>query len=162
MAYQRQYGNEAALATALRYLSFDVGWIPVIGVGSIGLDMLANNIEGKPAISEEDVPFVAMAAIPGLGPIGKLGKLGKAATTPFRSDVGHIFRSKGGHLLEDTPANRELIQSAIGKENLVMEKSLREGGTLQKYQKMLPDGTQAWAEVRGGEITNGGLNVIPK
>ncbi|MHC6219216.1 hypothetical protein [Arthrobacter sp. MMS24-S77] len=41
--------------------------------------MWANTIEGKPALSEDDAPYLAMSALPGIGSIGKLGKLGKAA-----------------------------------------------------------------------------------
>lgn len=33
---------------------------------------------------------------------------------------------------------------------------------LEKYSKVLPDGTQAWAQVRNGQITNGGLDVTPR
>jgi hypothetical protein len=44
----------------------------------------ANTIEGKPAISEEDAPYIAMSAIPGTGSVGKLGKLGKAGGEVLR------------------------------------------------------------------------------
>lgn len=30
------------------------------------------------------------------------------------------------------------------------------------YQEVLPDGRQAWAEVHNGQITNGGVNNVPK
>lgn len=58
--------------------------------------------------------------------------------------------------------NRSLIQSALGNANLRTTITLKGGETLQKYYRKLPDGTQAWAEVRNGAITNGGLNVIPR
>lgn len=36
-------------------------------------------------------------------------------------------------------------------------------GSHDRYFKGLSDGTQAWAEPRNGaEITNGGLNVVPR
>lgn len=118
MAYQRKYGSEAALATGLRYLSFDVGFIPFVGAGSIGLDMWANTIEGKPAISEEDAPYIAMSVMPGIGSIGKIGKLGKvgsvaartgekvadvathgnSASSPARSYLYRLYDSEGGYL----------------------------------------------------------------
>jgi hypothetical protein len=59
-------------------------------------------------------------------------------------------------------ATGTLIQSAIDQANLRSTDVLKDGaGTLEGYYKTLSDGTRAWAEVRGGEITNGGINVIP-
>lgn len=68
----------------------------------------------------------------------------------------HIFRKKGGHLLGDTPENRErLLQVTSTRDNYV--------GTDKHandiYLKKNPDGTQSWAEVREGEIRNGGVNT---
>lgn len=81
---------------------------------------------------------------------------------PAQSD-SHAGSKHGGHLLEDTPAKRDLIQSAIDQANLRSADVLKDVvGTLEKYYKTLPDGTQAWAEVRDGEITGGGINVIPR
>ncbi|MER6523028.1 polymorphic toxin-type HINT domain-containing protein, partial [Streptomyces sp. NPDC001553] len=83
----------------------------------------------------------------------------------FRSNTAHIFRDgHPGHLTVDTPENRKIIQSAIDPENLRSKIELPNGGgTLEKYFKTLPDGTQAWAEVRNGTtITNGGLNPTPR
>lgn len=65
-------------------------------------------------------------------------------------------------LAEDTAENRALIKSALNPANLADMITLKDGTTLQKYSRSLPDGTQAWAVVRNGEITNGGLNVIPR
>lgn len=92
----------------------------------------------------------ATKAAQGLGEIG------------FRSDVSHIFRKAKGHLADDTVENRELIKSALDPANLRDTITLKDGTTLQKYFKDLPDGTQAWAEVRNGEISNGGLNVTSR
>ncbi len=82
----------------------------------------------------------------------------------FREGTSHIFRDAAGHLLEDTPANRELIQSAVGDAFKVGERTLpRAGGTLTQYRRLLDDGRQVWAEVRNGsEITNGGVNEVPR
>lgn len=41
--------------------------------------MWANTLEGKPAISEDDAPYIAMSALPGIGSVGKLGKIAKGA-----------------------------------------------------------------------------------
>jgi hypothetical protein len=100
---------------------------------------------------------------------GGLGKVisvvrsaGGEASIAFRSDTSHIFRSAVGHLVEDTAANRALIQSAVRPGNLVAERSLG-SSVLRSYQKLLPDGSQVWAEVRdGAEITNGGVNSVPR
>jgi RHS repeat-associated protein len=90
------------------------------------------------------------------------GKTGNDTEPPaFRSDTSHIFRADRGHLSEDNPENRALIESAIKPENALAPKYLRGGGVLYRYAEELPDGNEVWAEVRNGEITNGGLNVKP-
>ena len=71
--------------------------------------------------------------------------------------LGHIFRDAPGHLAEDTPENRALIQSAIKSANYV--RTGRGGEIL--YRETLPDGTQVWAKVFRGRITNGGVNQTP-
>ncbi len=69
----------------------------------------------------------------------------------------HIFRDAEGHLAEDTPENRALIESAFKSENYV-----RTGGRGEElYRETLPNGTQVWAKVFNGSITNGGLNQVP-
>lgn len=56
-----------------------------------------------------------------------------------------------------------MIQGAIDAANLRSTITLPDGSTLAKYFQTLPDGTQAWVEVRNGvEITNGGVNVTPR
>jgi hypothetical protein len=87
-----------------------------------------------------------------------------ATSFPFRSDTSHIFREAAGHFPIDTPGNRAVIQSAVEPEFLVASKPLGPdgvNGVLDIYQRTLADNTQAWAEVRNGVITNGGLNVPP-
>ncbi len=69
----------------------------------------------------------------------------------------HIFRDAEGHLAEDTPENRALIESAVKSENYV-----RTGGRGEElYRETLLNGTQVWAKVFNGSITNGGLNQVP-
>jgi hypothetical protein len=87
---------------------------------------------------------------------------GELPVVGFRSDVSHIFRSARGHLSQDTPENRDLIRSAIDPVHLRQSITLPGGTTLQKYFKDLPDGTQVWVEVRNDQITNGGLNDVPR
>jgi len=69
----------------------------------------------------------------------------------------HIFRDTAGHLAEDTPENRGLIESAVKPGNYV--RTGGEGDVL--YRETLPNGTQVWAKVFNGSITNGGLNQVP-
>jgi len=70
---------------------------------------------------------------------------------------GHIFRDALGHLAEDTPENRSLIEGAVKPGNYV--RTGAEGDVL--YRETLPNGTQVWAKVFNGSITNGGLNQVP-
>ena len=56
--------------------------------------------------------------------------------------VGHIFRDAEGHLAEDTPENRALIESVVESKNYVRTGS--EGDVL--YREMLPDGTPGVGE----------------
>ena len=79
----------------------------------------------------------------------------------FKADTSHIFRNAPGHLLEDIPANRALLQGAVKPENFVGTRG--PGGAISVYREVLPDGRQVWVEVRNGtEITNGGVNPSPR
>ena len=76
-----------------------------------------------------------------------------------QNKIGHIFKDSRGHLNKDTPENRAFIESSTANpENKVATNS--HGADI--YLKTMPDGTQAWAEVREGEIRNGGKNSFPK
>jgi hypothetical protein len=77
------------------------------------------------------------------------------------SNTSHIFRDAAGHLAEDNPANRALLQDAVRSGNLVDTRIIR-SGVLRSYQQVLDDGRVVWVEVRNGtEITNGGVNAVP-
>lgn len=98
------------------------------------------------------------------GPVlGKLPGVPQPILKPrFRDDTLHMFRVDKGHV-PDTPGNRQILQDAIRPENVFKTQVTREGGTLVEYRVIRPDGTQAWVQVRNGEeITNGGINVIPR
>ncbi|RIJ68750.1 hypothetical protein D1871_22540 [Nakamurella silvestris] len=109
-------------------------------------------------------PATPTITTPGLPQDVAVNKMAAEAggTVGFRSDTAHIFRNATGHLAEDTPGNRAIVRGAVRPENLRSTVTLGEGGILDKYFQDLPDGTQAWAEVREGFITNGGLNVKPR
>jgi RHS repeat-associated protein len=70
----------------------------------------------------------------------------------------HIFRDAEGHLVDDTPENRALIEGAVKPGNYVETKYPQ----VDVYRETLPDGTQVWAEVKDGSITNGGVNTTPR
>jgi RHS repeat-associated protein len=74
------------------------------------------------------------------------------------NSASHIFRDAPGHLAEDTRENRALIEGAVNQGNYV---DTHEPG-VSVYRETLPNGTQVWAEVYNGEITNGGLNATPR
>lgn len=110
---------------------------------------------------------VGLHAVPQLRLVSATGVAAETATDAasvgFRSDATHIFRNAAGHFADDTAANRAIIRGAVDPANLRSTITLKDGATLSKYFQTLPDGTQAWAEVRNGtDITNGGLNVIPR
>jgi len=57
-----------------------------------------------------------------------------------------------------TVANRAVIQAAA--DSGVLVKTTPAG--VQTFHQLLPDGTQAWARVFRGEITSGGVNIVPR
>jgi hypothetical protein len=91
----------------------------------------------------------------------RAGVAAEDAGLAFRSDASHIFRNAAGHIAEDTPENRALLRRAVKPENLVGTRG--PGGSISVYRELLSDGRQVWVEVRRGtEITNGGINEVPR
>ena len=74
------------------------------------------------------------------------------------SRAEHTFRDAEGHFA-DTPANRTLLIDTAGNSSNLL--GTDKWGN-DWYAKTQPDGTQVWASVREGKITNGGLNVTPR
>ena len=72
--------------------------------------------------------------------------------------ASHMFGSRAGHII-DTPENRQLlIDTASDSKNLYgVDTHGNEG-----YAKELADGRQIWVNVRGNNITNGGINDTPR
>jgi RHS repeat-associated protein len=97
--------------------------------------------------------LVTAVLIPGDGE----AEIGAEGARIDESAAEHIFRDAEGHLAEDTPENRALIESVVKPENYV--RTGGEGDVL--YRETLSNGTQAWAKVFNGAITNGGLNQVP-
>ena len=108
--------------------------------------------------------FVTFSTIFSFGADG-LGGLGSDLTDNAGSEsyriaagnAGHMFRDAANHIA-DTPANRRLItEVANNPANYV--KTVKGVST---YRKLLGNGRQVWVEVHGGEITNGGINRVPR
>ncbi len=74
------------------------------------------------------------------------------------ANVGHIFKKGRGHFDRDTPENRAFIEAAANSGNKVGVKTTG----VEVYLRTMPDGSQSWAEVWKGKITNGGRNPFPK
>ena len=89
---------------------------------------------------------------------GLLGSTADEAAPIAEDNVGHIFRDAPGHLAEDTPVNRAIIQGTVSPDNYVGTDS----NGVATYRQVLPNGTQSWAELYQGQITNGGLNNVPR
>jgi hypothetical protein len=83
---------------------------------------------------------------------------GKRLTTN-EAQLKHMFRDSEGHFLQDTPTNRAMIENTANKSKNFL--GVDKYGN-RWYAETLPNGTQTWAEVRNGVITEGGLNQIPR
>lgn len=79
--------------------------------------------------------------------------------TISENDTPHIFRDKIGHFKENTAQNRELLIAVASDQNNFLGPCER--GSLW-YAKTNEYGIQIWAEVRNGQIRNGGYNTVPK
>ena len=123
----------------------------------------AENGEGISSEAEyaaEGVFGLLLTALTAAGGEALVSRMFAKEATPFAEDnLAHIFRNAPGHLAEDTPANRSLLQSAVRPWNYVGTDSVSRVAT---YRKLLSDGRQVWVEVRNGVITNGGINAVPR
>ena len=70
----------------------------------------------------------------------------------------HIFRNTEGHI-KDTPANRQLLERIANNPKYRLGPD--EHGNMYHGLTRL-DGTQVWVIIRDGQITNGGINLVPK
>jgi hypothetical protein len=73
--------------------------------------------------------------------------------------IGHIFRQADGHFEEDTAANRQNLIDVASRPSSLLGTD-RFGNAW--YAETLGDGRQVWVQVRGGRITNGGVNLTPR
>ena len=84
------------------------------------------------------------------------------SNTPIKineKNIGHIFRDEEGHFQKDTAKNRALIEHVVNEKINFL--GLDKYGN-EWYAEILDDGKQIWAQVRNGQIRNGGVNNLPK
>lgn len=73
--------------------------------------------------------------------------------------IGHIFGDAEGHFAEDAQLNRRpLLDTANRPGNFVGAD--RFGNAW--FAETRADGSQIWVQVRGGNITNGGIDPRPR
>ena len=124
-----------------------------IGVWINGLRAFKNALTGE---------IVSADTVLGSGAGGSAGRTVKGTgnkLTTNEAQLKHMFRDAEGHFLQDNPANRAVIEKAAGSNKNLLGVD-KYGNSW--YAETLPNGTQAWAEMRNGVITEGGLNQVPK
>jgi RHS repeat-associated protein len=133
------------------------GFAGVAGVAGVesgaGLaTTVASVAEGGAVVAAEESAMVTGEAA------CSLAEAAADTAVPFaENSLGHIFRDAAGHLAEGTPEARALIQSVVKAGNYVRTG----GGGEQLFRETLSNGTQVWAKVFNGLITNGGVNQVP-
>jgi len=71
----------------------------------------------------------------------------------------HIFRKDRGHFEFDTPENRKILEDLANDETNYLG---TDSYGKKNYAKILDNGKQLWAEVKGNSIRNAGINDVPK
>lgn len=139
----------------------------VVGAGiNLGAQALGNIANGCDAFQNIDWGSVAVSGlaggVAGLGgawfaDAAETATAAESAPSIAEANAEHIFRDEAGHFAEDTSANRQLIRSVVKPGNYIRTG----GGGEDLFRETLPNGTQVWAKVSNGSITNGGLNQVP-
>ena len=75
------------------------------------------------------------------------------------SRVGHIIRDARGHFPDDPELSRPAMIDVANDPTNILGADIF-GNTWAA--KTLPDGTQIWAQIRDGQITNIGINWNPR
>lgn len=75
------------------------------------------------------------------------------------SQLRHLFRNAPGHL-PYSEENVRRIERLIGDERNYVGTDAQHGN--RWYSKTLPDGSQLWAKVHNGIVSNCGLNETPR
>jgi len=99
-----------------------------------------------------------------------------AAATWNSARKGHIFRNAVGHVNPATAAeevryvqlftdvtaeSKNLVPPANAVARGILPQAAVDNGVVA-FVKQLSDGRQVWVQVKGGEIINAGINVVPK
>jgi len=74
------------------------------------------------------------------------------------SELRHIFREASGHV-HDSAENRQLLLSVANDASARLESD--QYGNVWAA-RTLADGRQAWVQLRGETIVNGGINDVPR
>ena len=74
-----------------------------------------------------------------------------------KTDANHIFRKASGHMTQDTPENRALLENATLKQYY---RGVDQYGNTW-YSYIGTDGHQVWVITRENSIRNGGINLVP-
>lgn len=70
----------------------------------------------------------------------------------------HIFRKASGHFAKDTKENRNLILSAVSKENYVDISKYSQNCYYNTFLEGKYAGSQIWVYVRNGIVDDAGIN----
>jgi len=98
-----------------------------------------------------------VAGLVAAGIVGTKGLGNKLTTNPNK--LNKMFRNARGHFPTNTAGNRALItRTANAPENYLGT----DARGSQWFAQTRPDGSQVWAKVRNGIITEAGLNQAPK
>jgi hypothetical protein len=109
--------------------------------------------------SDEDNATTTLLVLPALAQLrAAIGALTASRVRIDPSRMGHIFRNSSGHFAEASPANVRAIEGTVRPTYF---RGADRHGNLW-YARSNRDGTQTWAQVRGGRVVNGGLNQTPR
>ena len=78
--------------------------------------------------------------------------------TTNQAQLEHMFRDSSGHFRHNTDINRALITNTANNRNNFMG---TDSFGNQVFGQIQADGTQVWAKVRDGVITQAGINQTP-
>ena len=132
------------------------------GIGSTSSGIEQDQIHPQePQLKESEAPQKSVTDNDKIAPAVRTDDTSEISSlkTIAESDLPHIFRNKPGHFGESTEVNRQILISIASDFANFLGKCER--GSLW-YAKTLENGIQIWAEVRNGQVRNGGFNSTPK
>jgi RHS repeat-associated protein len=90
---------------------------------------------------------------------GTVSSSGKIRNVIDESRIKHIFRNEVGHFIEDTKEARQAIENVANDASNLLGADKYGSGW---YAWVNEKGQQLWAQVRKGQIVNGGVNEVPR